>query len=278
VLTVGGIYRTFPQRAAYPPIPIFERLKNVREPFRITGHGLAFIPGTSAMYGLEDVRGYQAMTFLRYRETYPLWSIHQPVWFNRVDDLTRPFLSFLNVRYAITWDRDPPPDGWREVARQRGTLLFENTRVIERAFIPKRVRIGESVHDTLAQMVSERDFRERAWIEADAPPYERENGPGRIAFTSSLKSFDIDATMERDGWIVISVPAWTGWRATINHRAAKTQFANHAFVGIHVPAGHHRVALVYQPRSFEIGRAISAIAIALLGIIAAFSRVASRTT
>lgn len=274
VLTAGGIYKDFPQSAAYPPIPIFASLLN--DTYRITGHGRAFIPGTSAMYGLEDVRGYQAMTFRRYFETYPAWSIHQPVWFNRVDDLTRPFLSFLNVRYAITWDRDPPPDGWREAARQPGTLLFENTRVIERVFLPRWVRIGDSTEATIAGMIAEKDFRERAWIEAEGPAYERENGPGRVTFTRSLKSFDIRAEMQRDGWIVISVPAWKGWRATVDGKRVNVQFANHAFVGIHVPAGNHVIALDYQSRAFVVGRAISAIA--LLTLVIASFRAAFRTT
>ncbi|HEX6640914.1 MAG TPA: YfhO family protein, partial [Thermoanaerobaculia bacterium] len=264
-LSVGGIYHSFEQRAAYPPIPIFASLAN--EPFRITGHGLAFIPGTSAIYGLEDVRGYQAMTFLRYRETYPIWSVHQPVWFNRVDDLTRPFLSFLNVRYAITWDRDPPPPGWKEAARQRGTLLFENTRVLPRVFVPRRVRIGYNGVDTLAQMNAETDFAERAWIEAPLPPHERENGPGVVTFTNATSTYDITANMQRAGWIVASLPAWKGWRAYVDDRRVATQFANHAFLGVYVPAGTHRVRLVYLPRSFVIGRWITFLTIALLVLL-----------
>jgi hypothetical protein len=258
-LSVGDTYRSFEQRVAYPPIPIFESLK---KPFRIIGHGQAFVPGTSALYELEDVRGYQAMTFLRYRETYPIWSIHQPVWFNRVDDLTRPFLSFLNVRYAITWDRDPPPPGWREAARQRGTLLFENTRVIERVFVPRRVRVGYNAPDTLAQMHAETDFRQRAWIEAPLAPHERENGPGTVTFTNTAREYLIDANMQRAGWIVASLPAWSGWRAYVDGRRVKTQFANHAFLGVHVSEGKHRVRLVYLPRSFVIGRWITWSAVA----------------
>jgi hypothetical protein len=263
-LSVGGIYHSFEQRAAYPPIPIFNAI--AKGPFRVTGHGLAFIPGTSAMYGLEDVRGYQAMTFLRYRETYPIWSVHQPVWFNRVDDLTRPFLSFLNVRYAITWDRDPPPPGWQEAARQRGTLLFENTRVLPRIFVPRHVRIGYSGVDTLAQMNAETDFGDRAWIEAPLASHERENGPGVVTFTNATSTYDITAHMQRAGWIVASIPAWKGWRAYIDDRRVATQFANHAFLGIHVPAGTHRVRLVYLPRSFVIGRWITFLTIALLAL------------
>jgi hypothetical protein len=256
-LSAGGIYRSFEQRAAYPPIPILAPLAKVREPFRITGHGLAFIPGTSALYELEDVRGYQAMTFLRYRETYPIWCIHQPVWFNRVDDLTRPFLSFLNVRFAITWDRDPPPPGWREVARQRGSILIENTQVLGRVFVPRRVRIGDNTTDTLAQMQRETDFHERAWIEAPLAPHERENGPGVVTFTHTTREYDIDADMQRPGWIVASLPAWKGWRAYLDGRRIETQFANHAFLGIHVPQGNHRVRLVYLPRAFVVGRAVT---------------------
>jgi hypothetical protein len=269
VVAVGDTYHSFEQRAAYPPIPIFEGLKNVREPFRITGHGLAFLPGTSALYELEDVRGYQAMTFLRYRETYAIWCIHQPVWFNRVDDLTRPFLSFLNVRYAITWDRDPPPAGWREAARQRGTLLFENTQVLPRVFIPHRVRIGHSVGDTLAQMQAETDFRERAWIEAPLSPHERENGPGTLTFKNTAREYLVDADMQRAGWIVASLPAWKGWRAYIDGRRVKTQFANHAFLGVHVPEGKHRVRLMFLPQGFVVGRWITfaALLVVILSVV-----------
>src|SRR5262249_32668343 len=60
-LTVGDIYPTLPRAFAYPPIPIFASLKNIHEPFRIVGHQHAFIPGTSALYELEDVRGYEAL-------------------------------------------------------------------------------------------------------------------------------------------------------------------------------------------------------------------------
>lgn len=266
VEAVGDTYRSFEQRAAYPPIPIFKTFENIREPFRITGHGLAFLPGTSTLYELEDVRGYQAMTFLRYRQTYAIWCIHQPVWFNRVDDLTRPSLSFLNVRYAITWDRDPPPPGWREAARQRGTLLFENTRVLPRVFLPRRVRIGYGVPETLAQMQAETDFAERAWIEAPLAPHERENGPGTLTFTNTAREYLVDADMQRAGWIVASLPAWKGWRAYVDGRRVETQFANHAFLGVHVPAGKHRVRLVYLPESFVVGRWISLAA--LLGVAA----------
>jgi Bacterial membrane protein YfhO len=248
-----GIYKSFDLKQAYPRIPIFEAMKSAERPFRITGHGNALIPQTATMYQLEDVRGFSALTFHRYFETYPLWSIHQPVFYNRVDDLTRPFLSFLNVRYAITWDRDPPPRGWREVARQKGTMLFENTNALDRAFVPPRVRFGP-----LTEILQSTDFATQAWIEADLPPGERQNGPGTVTIRDAHLGYVIDADMQGDGWIVTSITAWKGWRAYIDGRRVKTQFANHAFLGVHVPKGTHKVELRYWPESFVIGRAITA--------------------
>jgi uncharacterized membrane protein YfhO len=70
--------------------------------------------------------------------------------------------------------------------------------------------------------------------------------------------------MERAGWIVISETHWPGWRAYVDGRPVRPHYANHAFLGVHVPAGAHRVRLVYLPESFTRGRLISGVA--LLGV------------
>jgi hypothetical protein len=270
-----GAYPVYPSSAAYPPIPMFERLRAIDEPFRVTGSHLTFIPGQSALYELEDVRGYQAMTNRRYFDTYDLWSRHVPVWFNRVDDLTRPFLSFLNVRFAVVWPGYPIPEGWRPFAVQRGAVLIENVRVLPRAFVPRHVRLGVGEHETVPQMATENDFGERAWIRASLEPHERTNGPGRVAVRRSGTEYLLDAAMEGDGWIVVSTVAWKGWRAYVDGRRVKMQIANHAFLSVFVPKGTHQVRLVYLPRSFVIGRAISFVTLGMV-ILAGLRRAIRR--
>lgn len=76
--------------------------------------------------------------------------------------------------------------------------------------------------------------------------------------------YELDATMSADGWIVVSESAWKGWRAYIDGRRVKTHFANHAFIGLFVPAGQHRVRVVYLPDSFTRGRTISLVTLAIL--------------
>ncbi len=81
-------------------------------PFRIVGLFHAFVPDGAALYGLEDIRGYEAMTFLRLLQTYKSWCTPLDVSFNQVSDKDAPFLTLLNVRYAIAYqNRSPTTSG-----------------------------------------------------------------------------------------------------------------------------------------------------------------------
>lgn len=240
----GAIYPAIDAKAFYPKEAV--SIPKHDELFRVAGIGVTLLPNGAAMYELEDVRGYEAMTFHRLAETYPIWSRYVPAFFNRIDDPPRPFLSFLNVRYIL-----------------REREVIENPQVLPRAFVPRRIRFergGEIVH----QMSYATDFADMAWMESAGNPHERANGRGTVSIRRKGLEYEIDATMENDGWVVVSESAWKGWRAYVDGHRVRTQLANRAFLGIFVPAGTHRLRLVYLPDSFVIGRAISLGTIALL--------------
>src|SRR5205814_9722581 len=81
----GRVMPSIERRACYPPIAGLDHLPH--DVYRIVGQADLLTPDIAAQYGLEDVRGYQAMTLARLAETFPLWCEPQPVWSNRVDDL-----------------------------------------------------------------------------------------------------------------------------------------------------------------------------------------------
>lgn len=267
----GNIYPALPQTAFYPEVPVLHAiLKDQRTPFRIAGRNFALIPDGAAMYGLEDIRGYEAMTFERLTETFPLWCIAQPVSFNLVEDLSKPFLSFLNVRYAITRTDFEPPEGWRLVMEDRDSRLLENTRVLPRAFVPRRVRYEQSSVNVILAMSKATDFSDMAWLTVPHyEPHEIANGPGELTIRrESGSSYEIDATMELDGWVVLSDSKWPGWRAYVDGKRVETHYANHAFVGVFVPKGKHHLRLVYVPEAFTRGRNVTFVT--LLGIAGFF--------
>lgn len=235
VMEDGRWYPALDRAVAFPHLAVLEPVQ--RSGDRMVAKGMAFLPNTSAVYGVDDVRGYEAMTFRPLAETYPLWAEKIPIWFNRVDDLGAPMLSMMNVRWLLN------DDG----------RLIENPRALPRAFVPRHVRLNWPRELVLAEMRSETDFGERAWIDTRSPggaAEEVENGPGVV--TAGV------ATMERDGWVVVSQANWRGWRAWVDGRRATVVPANHAFLAVHVPRGRHTLRLAFRSQSFVVGRAVTA--------------------
>jgi hypothetical protein len=272
IVTDGSIYPSLPQHDFYPKIPLIRAIPiDSKEPFRVAGEHFVLIPDSAAIYQLEDPRGYEAMTFARLADTYPVWSIPQPVSFNAIGDLQPPFLSFLNVKYAIVPLPVKVTEGWRELMKDRSAKLFENTRVLPRAFVPRRIRYERSGGPIVKAMTAAKDFSDMAWIEVpELQPHEIANGPGTLTLHKDGFGLSIDAVMVADGWVVASQSAWKGWRAYIDGRRVQTRFANHAFVGVFVPKGRHNVKLQYLPESFTRGRNISFTTLGALMIAAIF--------
>ena len=275
-IEVGDMYPTLPVRAFYPPISVFEKLPKTGAPFRIVGHIWELIPNSATLYGLEDVRGYQALKLKRWVETSRIWSIEQGVWWRRVEDLNAPFLSLLNVRYALSMTAPPP--GWRKIAGQPGANLLENTRVLGRAFVPRRVHVGYPKDTVLAQMKLARDFADEAWIDAQTTvPRDEVNGPGRARVERIARGqLHIRASMDGGGWMVISETAWKGWRAFVDGKRAPLRYADHTLVAVYVPQGEHEVRLVYLPQSFVLGAWVSSVTMFVLLISYAVARSRSK--
>jgi uncharacterized membrane protein YfhO len=204
------------------------------------------------------------MTFRRLAETYPLWSTPQTAFFNNVPTW-RPFLNFLNVRYAIAVGREPGP-GWKVIASDRNSQLFENANVLPRAYVPRQIRYERDRKAVLEGMAAESDFANRGWISVpDFESHDITNGPGTVVVRRDGQSaYDMDVTMDADGWVIVSDSNWPGWRAYVDGKRVGIMDANHAFIGIFVPKGRHRLRLMYRPESFTRGRNISAVTLLVL--------------
>lgn len=275
---MGSFYPTVPARAFYPRVAPLDALPiDSDEPWRFVGQDFQMIPNQGTHYGIEDVRGYQAILHHRFADLVPLWAQPLPSWYLSVRRINKPLLSLMNVRYAMT--AGPRRiQGWKPVAGGRSSKLWENPDVLPRAFVPRRVRLGVPPHQEVEEMRGVKDFRGLAWIVPpegwDGPPREARNGPGWVDIRRRGLGFEMTARMRRRaGWVVVTETAWKGWRARIDGREVPVGIGDHAFLAIQIPKGQHKVELFYRPRSFEVGLGLSA---ASLVLIAAVSLLRSR--
>jgi hypothetical protein len=278
-LEARTVQPTYPAQTFYPRLAMLEAIDRA-EPFRVVGVSYEFVPGAAAIYGLEDVRGYEMTTLASLVETFPLWCVRQPVWFNRVDDPTKPFLSFLNVRYVIAPPAWPAPPGWKVLAQEAGGRLLENPSVLPRAFVPRRVYRESDPARQRERLFAISDFSAEGVVEGAPSPVE--NGEAAIEITGYAgQRLELSIDAREKTVIATSVTGWPGWRLAVDGKAEPLLTYNRAFLAFEVPPGRHRAVLFYRPRSFVAGVWISAISLLVtIGLFAwprkAWKRLASR--
>lgn len=265
-----GTVPTYAARAFFPAWPGLTSLPRDGEVYRVAAIGNLLTPNEATLYELEDVRGYQAMTFAPLAETFPLWSVPQPVWSNRIDDLRVPFLALMNVRFALIPSGEAAPEGWRAYAGGDGSTIVENLRALPRAFVPAVVHGGGA--NALGELAHCNDFARDAWFDVALPADGIANGAGRVRTMRDGTRLRLHASMASDGWVVVSEPSWQGWQAVEGGHHRKLVRANHAFLALHLPRGEHDLILAYRPRSFAIGGAISIAAAIACALLAARAR------
>ena len=272
------LYPTFDRALFYPRVPELDRLPKGGEPYRIVGLGYDLLPNLATFYELEDVRGYEGMTHRRWAELAPIWSTPLPVWFQRVDDPSRPMISLMNVRYALGAPDRPAPAGWTLFLRGPDCALFENPKFLPRAFAPAAVTMVRPEDAVVEEMKRCEDFSRIAWIEGDVRQGSLPNGPlAALRTREEGPDLRIHVEADRPAWIVVSELAWKGWRATESGREIPLRIADHAFLGFQVPEGTHEILLRYRPRSFSLALGLNLGTMFLLAAVAVNRRRRGRT-
>src|SRR5262249_19190877 len=154
------------------------------------------------------------------------------------------------------------PPGWTRRTSTPGGDLLENSAVLPRAFVPATVRSVPDGDAILTVLKTITDFSAEGVYSAapaDPPGEAIRNGPARVTIASSRPqalALDIDAAAA--AVIATSMPAWRGWKATLDGAPIEPLMYNAAFLGYHAPAGRHRLELRYVPDSFRAGVLVTA--------------------
>ena len=260
----------------------------------------ALLLGRAIVFELHDALGYSPIQLPRYW-SYIRATDDLPVFYNAsvVQLPSMQDVWLLGIRYLIEAKGVPPlvPDTQqravpgRVVASERGYHLIEVAGWQPRVSVVPAWTVARSGVQALHTVLDPRfDPSRSAIVEATgtahvpAPPA-GQPVPGASEATPTYQEVepeDVRVTVDAPAASIVLIRnAWdVGWSATVDGRAAPVLRTDYFLQGIAVPAGHHRIRLVYRDPTIArglVGSAAAWGALALVTLVAvAWSRRSGR--
>lgn len=232
-------------------------------------------PSTGAVYGIEDVLGFDSINLDRYRE---LMEAIDPAIvvkrgnFRGVTDpaaLDSPVVDLLNVRYVLSGPVPRLP-GVQQV-HSSDLVVHRNPDALPRAFLVGEVRVIPDPAAGLREM-ARAAFRPDLWAISEVPIPGLEAaaviGPPGSArlLTHRPERVEVEVEAGRTALLVLGDAWYPGWKASVDGRPEPIHRVDHALRGVVVRPGDRRVTFEYDPASFRIGSALSLAGLGLLGL------------
>jgi hypothetical protein len=267
-----------PRTQVFASTPALDVVKADRGLFRVTGIGDALIPNTAMAYGLQDLRGYDAMQPLVHGDVV---GISHEGGAYRVVRETETFhvLDLMNVKYVFAKSTQHlPAPHFTPILHEAGTTLFRNERAFPRAFLVGEVRIASRPESLRLIRSDEVDLRRQAVLYAPLPDGQAvdaaDPGAEGVARVTRYEDTRVDIATEAGGrrLLVLGDLDYPGWHASIDGAPAGIVRANRGLRAVVVPAGRHRVTFTFAPLSVHIGGSLTLAALIVLFALALVGR------
>ena len=184
-----------------------------------------------------------------------------------------PALDLLAVRWFVT-NGLPPPEikvmeehGFRVVQREAFFLLWERTAP-PLARLHHQVDVVPDPGERVARLEAGYPLGERAMVEQPMSGLARPARPDEVRVEAREQTrVEVSVRTDTDGLLVLGDPWYPQWRVEVDGRPAELLRVDHAFRGVRVPSGSHRVVFTYQDRALQAGLVVSSLtALGLAGL------------
>ncbi len=295
-----GFNPSAPAEQVLPPTRVTDWLRAEAGASRVWAVGDGLLPPeTAGVYGLADVRGYDALGIDRYALFRALLApprdgARTPAPGEDLD-LTHPLFGLLDVACVLALpDWAPPPGAALSRALDAGTCVtWRNNGWRARAFVagealdirpylaaaPARPELSPAAAARLhalnvgralaEEFRAARDPARCLALEGDAT----RAGPAGADFSGSVRALDstplrqlYEVQASAPGWLCVTDAFHPGWTARVDGRETGIIPAFFAFRAVPVPAGTSRVELHYEPASLRWGAALTAAGLLALAL------------
>lgn len=160
----------------------------------------------------------------------------------------------LSLRYSL--GNKLAHEGEAEVfSGGSGVKVYENRDAFPRVWSVHKIAKLANDDEIIGRMAASRSgMRSEAFLTGAAPPVDSCAGEdGMVLSARRLNGLRIDARMGCKGMVIASEVFAPGWRAYVDGKP-ETIWPAYTFLrGVIVPAGNHRIEMVYRPASVILG-------------------------
>lgn len=265
----------------YPQMEVtdFLRSRSARTGGRILPVQRAFIANFQMPYGLSSVqpRGFYSTAekqLIQQLDPGAL-AVHPTMYFFDLANTNyqSPVLDLLNVQFLVFAPGNYGAE-LEERLGERWTLVydkelkvFENRGSPQPAFLVRRAEVVPDPSDRVSRLGTINPYEVVLFEESTAlwpekaeegQPVEFATGRGDATLVSSAHDSDVFKTADAGpGYLVYSRFYHPAWKAYIDGVETPVHRADHALMGIRVPAGQHTITFAFEPWLVTEGRLLS---------------------
>ncbi len=278
---IHGIFYvpTVKNKNFYPENHLINKIKSENSGhYRSTAIGVFSPPNVNVAYNISDIRNYDAINILKYKEFINYMFDSKREDFLEINDVNSTLLNLMGVKYIIT-DSQEMQENYKLVMEnsEKNIFLFANSTVFKRAYIAKKYTVIKNDLIILESIKNKKlDLSKEVILEEYPPanfsnPLNNEDHAAQTTITTYKSNLvRIKTNSEKQGFLVLSDNYFPGWKAFIDGERTKIYRANYTFRAVHIPGGSHEVTFKYDPLSFKIGLYITIFSLLLLSAVFAY--------
>ena len=246
LFTINWQFNLAKPTPSFPITGLVKFLQSHTQHERIVSGGL-LTGGNSAasIYSLNDLTGntpLQLATVDKFLTQLPSWRMWQ----------------LLHVRYIVA-DRDIGDGGLKEVFREGEQRVFEMADPFPLAWFISQTEVMADSPATLSRLSEDSFNLRQSAITRQAMPITLAADPNAAVTVDTITptQWQFTVSTATSQLLVISHINYPGWRVMLDGQAIDTWQVNEVQMGVLIPPGEHKLALLFQPLSFWLGGVIS---------------------
>jgi hypothetical protein len=252
----------------YPTTPAIEFLQTQSRDFRVAGVGDRLLANSPSVYGLADVRVSNPIAPYPYLQALAPVSASVLATEQLLVKPEHPLYQLLGVRHVIAPPKLRSQPGLRAVFREPEARIFERESALPRLFLPDAAE-SEGALAWPDWLAANRDFAARALV--SSVPGGQPSWTAARPAESAVDILNIESTrltaravLVEERLLASSIYQDGGWTVLAGGRRQLSTTTDGPFAGAWLPAGEHRLELLYRAPGFLTGMALAAVAFAAL--------------